>query len=254
VDVAGAPAVFVRRLGKGSTVYLNSLLDGYPQARKKDYGGREARAVLSSVLAHLGVRPAVEVRGASGLGTGPTRIARYRLGEAEIVGVLQDPIDLDAVHGRDGVVVYDDSRLGKTARQEIEVRLPRAAEVVNARTGEAYGKTDRVKATAVAGEALVLALVPARPSLELSGPATALRGEHPRFSLTASLPGPRVVRCHVHGADGGFIPEYSRNLLLNDGPASFVVPSALDDAPGVYHLKCTDLLGGGSAEAKLEMR
>jgi Beta-galactosidase trimerisation domain/Beta-galactosidase len=254
VDVVGAPAVFVRQLGKGFTVYLNALLDRYPQARKKDYGGRETRAVLSSVLAHLGVRPAVEVRGASGLGTGPTRIARYRLGEAEIVGVLQDPIDLDAVHGRDGVVVYGDSRLGKSARQEIEVRLPRVAEVVNVRTGETYGRTDRVKATAVAGEALVLALVPARPSLALSGPATALRGEHPRFSLTPSLPGPRLVRCHVHGAEGSFIPEYSRNLLLKDGPGSFVVPSALDDAPGAYQIKCTDLLGGASAEAKLELR
>jgi hypothetical protein len=254
LDVGGAPAVFVRQLGKGWTVYLNALLDRYPQARKRDYGGRETRTLLSSVLAHLGVRPAVEVRGGAGQETGPTRIARYRLGEAEIVGVLRDPIDLEAVHGRDGVVVYDDSRLWKTARQEIEVRLPRSTEVVNVRTGEAYGKTDRVKTMAVAGEALLLALVPARSSLALTGPATAIRGEHPRFSLTASLPGKRVVRCHVRGADGAFIPEYSRNLLLDEGPVSLVIPSALDDAPGPYRIKCTDLLGGGFAEAAVDLR
>jgi hypothetical protein len=200
------------------------------------------------------VRASVEVRGAAGVGTGPTRIARYRLGGAEVVGVLQDPIDLDAVHGRDGVVVYDDSRLGKAARQEIEIRLPRVSEVVNVRTGEYYGKTDRVKATAVAGEALLLALTTARPSLTLSGPGTVHPGEHPRFSLAASLPGKRVVRCHVHGPDGTFIPEYAKNLLLGDGPVSLVIPSALDDAAGPYAIRCTDLVGGASAEAVLDLR
>jgi hypothetical protein len=158
------------------------------------------------------------------------------------------------VHGRDGVVVYDDSRLGKVARQELEIRLPRTAEVVNVRTGEAYGRTDRVKTTAVAGEAILLALVHARSTLALSGPAQAARGEHPRLALTASLPDKRIVRCHVRGADGGFIPEYSRNLLVEGGPASFVVPTALDDAAGRYAIQCTDLLGGGSAETRVELR
>jgi len=254
VSVGGSAAVIVRSLGKGFTVYLNALLDRYPQARKKDYGGREVRALLSSVLAHLGVRPPVELRGAAVRGIGPTRIARYRLGEAEIVGLLEDPIDLEAVHGRDGVVVYDDSRLGKVARQEVEVGLPRVAEVVNVRTGEGLGKTDRVKATLIAGEPLVLAMIPERAGLTLTGPAAAARGEHPRFVLTATRPGRRVVRCHVRGADGSFIPEYSRNLLVTETSASFVLPSALDDAAGSYRVKCTDLSGGSSAESVLELR
>ncbi len=254
VSVGGSAAVLVRPLGKGFTVYLNALLDRYPQARKKDYGGREIRALLSSVLAHLGVRPAVALGGAGGRGMGPARIARYRLGDAEIVGVLADPIDLEAVHGRDGVVVYDDSRLGKVARQEVEVRLPRVSEVVNVRTGESLGKTDRVKARLIAGEPLVLAMVAERPTLALSGPASAQRGEHPRFALTTSRPGKRVVRCHVRGADGAFIPEYSRNLLVAEAATSFVLPSALDDALGSYLVMCTDLLGGSSAESVLELR
>jgi len=254
LDVAGRSTAFVRPLGKGFTVYLNALFDRYPQARKQQYGGREVRALLSTVLGQLGVRPTVEVTGPSGASAGPTRIARYHFGDAEIVGVLQDPVDLETVHGRDGVVIYDDSRLGRVARQEIEIRLPRTAEVVNVRTGEGYGKTDRVKTTAVAGEAILLALVPARATLALSGPAKATRGEHPRFALTASLPGKRIVRCHVRGADGGFIPEYSRNMLVEGGPASFVVPTALDDATGFYGIRCTDLLGGGSAEARVELR
>jgi hypothetical protein len=254
LNVSGNAAVLVRPLGKGFTVYLNALLDRYPPARKKDYGGREIRALLGSVLAHLGVRPTVELRGAAGRGIGPTRIARYRLGDAEIVGVLADPIDLEAVHGRDGVVVYDDSRLGKVARQDVEIRLPRVSEVVNVRTGESMGKTDRVKSSLIAGEPLLLAMVVDRPGLALVGPASAPRGAHPRFALTASRSGKRVVRCHVHGPDGGFILEYSRNLLVAEATASFVLPSALDDAVGSYQVKCTDLLGGSAAEAVLELR
>jgi hypothetical protein len=96
--------------------------------------------------------------------------------------------------------------------------------------------------------------VGARPSLSLSGPVSALRGEHPPFSLAASLPGKRIARCHVHGPDGAFVPEYSRNLLLNDGPVSFVIPTALDDAVGPYAIECRDLLGGASARAVMELR
>jgi hypothetical protein len=254
LKVGDTPAVLVRPVGKGFAVYLNALMDHYPQSRKKSYGGREVRVVLAKVLAHLGVQPAVEVRAPLGASLGPTRIARYRLGDAEVVGVLPDPIDLDAVHGRDGVVVYDDSRLGKVARQEIEIRLPRVAEVANVRTGEALGRTDRVKATAVAGEALVLALAPARPTLVLRGPSTAARGDHVRFSLTLSRPDRRVVRCHVRGAEGALIPEYARNLLVEGGTASLVVPTALDDGAGRYFIRCLDLLGGASADASMELQ
>jgi hypothetical protein len=254
LQVGATPAVLVQPVGKGFAVYLNALLDHYPQARKRDYGGRELRVVLSSVLAHLGVRPAVEVRSGIGGALGPTRIARYRLGDAEVVGVLPDPIDLEAVHGRDGVVVYNDSRLGKVARQEIEIRLPRVAEVVNVRTGEALGKTDRVKATVVGGEAVVLALGPERPSLALTGPSNATRGEHVRFSLTASRRDKRVVRCQVRDAESRLVPEYSRNLLVEEGAAALVVPSALDDQTGRYRIQCVDLLGGASAEASMELR
>jgi hypothetical protein len=248
------PAVFARPSGKGWAVYLNVLLDRYPAARRKGYGGGAYRSLLASILAHLGVKPAVEVTAASGRPLGPARIARYRFGNADVVGVLLDPVDVDVVHGRDGVTIYDDSRLGRVARQEVEVRLPRMAEVVDARTGERFGRTDRVRTSVVVGEALVLALGEATPTLALAGPASAKRGEHARLSIVSPAAGRRLVRCHLRGPDGAFMPEYARNLLVDGAPGAFVVRFALDDPVGRYELRCADVTSGATAEGRLELR
>ncbi|HSD29441.1 MAG TPA: hypothetical protein VLL75_19215, partial [Vicinamibacteria bacterium] len=254
VSVGGFPAVFARPVGKGWALYLNALFDRYPKQRTMEYGGAAYRSLVSSLLGRLHVRPAAEVLDMRGRPVGPARVARYRFGNDEVIGVLLEPIDLLASHGRDGVTVYDDSRLGRVARQEVEVRLPRTAEVVNARTGESLGRADRVRASLVAGEALVLALGDARPALGLTGPGTSRRGEHPRLTVASSGGGRRLVRCHVHGPDGGFRPEYSKNLLLEGQGAEMVLASALDDAVGAYRVRCTDVVAGTSAETQVDLR
>jgi hypothetical protein len=254
VSVGGVPAVFARPSGKGWALYLNALFDRYPKERTKGYEGAGYRSVLTSLLGRLRVRPAVSVVDARGRPVGPARVARYRFGSDEILGVLLEPSDVLASHGRDGVTVYDDRHPGRVARQEVEVRLPRTAEVVNARTGESLGRTDRVRTTVVAGDALVLAVSDARPALSLAGPGSARRGEHPRLSVVSSGVGRRLVRCHVLGPDGGFRPEYSRNLLLEGRDTEMVLASALDDPAGVFRVRCRDVVAGTAAEIAVDLR
>jgi hypothetical protein len=254
LEVGGTPAVFAQPVGKGWALYLNVLFDRYPRLRQQHFGGGAYRALLSGLLLHLGVRPGVELRGAPGRPVGPARIARCRLGESDIVGVLLDPTHLETVHGADGVSAYLDPKEGGVVPEDVEVRLQQTGDIVNVRTGERYGRTDRVRVSVAPGDALILAASPLRATLRVEGPHAARRGDHIRLAIASSAAGKHLLRCHVYGPDGRFLPEYARNLLVSGTDTTFVVPTALDDPVGSYRVKITDILGGASADAALELR
>jgi len=251
LKLGGADAVVVRRVGQGLAVYLNLLLDGYPAARAGAEGGRALRTLVARLLDQVGVRPALQVQDALGRPLEKTRVESYRLGESEIVALLREPADVEAVRGRDGVTVYEDSALGRVVREEITLRLPRMAHVTDVRSGAALGHTDRVTVSAVAGEALVLALGPGPNRVSILGPGAADRGRHVRFQLESAARDRRLLRGHVFAPDGRFLPEYARNLAIEGGHAELVLPTALSDAPGRYRVRVEDLLSGAAAETEL---
>ncbi len=245
--VGGADLAVVNHVGKGLAVYLNALLD-------REGPSRDAwQAVVRAVLSHAGVRPAVSVANLTGRPVPRVRIARYRFGEHEIVALLSGDLDVKTSFGRDGVTVYEDAQHGRVVRREVDVALPRVAYVTNARTGEALGQTSRLRTTLTAGDALVLALGPPGPELRLEGPGAARRGTAPAFTVTASIPGKRLLRWHVWRPDGVFLPEYARTTVAEGPSTTFVLPSALNDAAGEYRLRVTDVLSGASAEATLRL-
>ncbi len=127
----------MNRVGHGRTLYLNALLD------HKDASRDAWRAVVRAGPGRCG-------RAAGGRGQRPrgrpvsrVRVARYRFGEYEIVALADGQLDVMTSFGRDGVTVYEDAEQGRVVRREVDVTLPRAAHVTNARTGEALGETDR---------------------------------------------------------------------------------------------------------------
>jgi hypothetical protein len=252
LEADGTAAVVARRAGRGSALYLNTLLAGYPLLRKDGYGGGALRALLGGLLGRHGVKAPVTLRSPKGEGVGPARVSRYRFGATEVVAVLLEPTAVEKAYGRDGVTVYDDSKVGPVVRHDVEVRLPRAAHLVNARTGAFLGRGDLTRTTLAEGDALVVALNPAAPgAIGIDGPESAGRGEHPRLVVTSREGGRRLVRAHVFGPDGVFRPEFARNLLLDGSPATFVVPLALDDAVGTYRVVVEDVLSGARAETAL---
>jgi len=251
--IGPAEAAIVRRVGKGWAVYLNRLLDGYADERKKGYGGAADRALLGRLLEHLGVAAPVRISTPAGSPAERVRIARYRFGEGEVVAALVEPADVTSVQGADGVTVYEDAGLGPVARHDLVVRLPRVFHVVNARTGEPFGRTDTVRASVRAGDALVLGLSPEQREVRLSGPTAAARGERVAFTLTASGRGRQLLRCHVFGPAGAFLYEYARNVVLEGGTGTFVLRSALNDPAGLYRVAATDVLTGARAEARVSL-
>lgn len=251
--IGGADAVVARQVGKGWAFYLNALFDRYPKLRGEKAGGAGHRALLSRLFERAGVRPAVEVLTADGKRLAQAQVVRYRFGGAEVLAVVKENVGVAGVVGQDGVTVYNDAGLGQVARQEITVKLPRAAYINDVRTGKRLGRTDALRTSLVVGDALVLALSPAENTLTLSGPAQARLGEHPEFAVGAAGGARTLFRCQVFAPDGAMLPTYSKNILAGEGRATFTLPSALNDAPGEYTLRMTDVVTGASASAKITL-
>jgi len=263
VKVGDASAVVVRKVANGWAIYLNAGVDRYGRGgrrRRRPEGeapppdtGPSYRALVGSVLAHLDVRPEVQVLDASGE---PLRaqVVRYRFGSDEALAIVTENADARAVEGRDGVTIYHDEKLGDIALQDVTIRLPRECYVANARTGEALGRTDTVKATVALGGALVLGLSESENRLTVTGPEAASLGDHPEFTIKASRPGRMVVRCHFLAPDGRLLPAYARNVLMEGNAGTVVLPSALNDPPGDYTLRVADVITGASATTRTHLR
>ena len=266
LKIGDTDAVIVRNVGKGWAVYLNTCLDRYGRGGRRRRGaegspppldtGPSYRALVNTILSHVGVRPAVQVLDADGQPLNRAQIVRYRFGSSEALAILTENVGAKAVEGRDGVTIYHDDKLGDVARQEITVRLPQVYYVTNARTGESLGRTDTVKTTVTVGGVLVLGLAKQTNSLTLTltTPADPARGDHPQFAIKSSRPGKSLVRCHVFGPDGAFLHLYAQNLVLEKGAGIFTLPSAFNDPAGEYTMRATDVITGASAEAKLTLR
>jgi hypothetical protein len=254
IRIGETDAVIARHIGKGWTIFLNVLLDKYPKSRAANFGGANYRTLVNALLDRAGVRPEVQVVSTDGRRLDQAQVARYRFGDSEILTILKDNLAVAGIVGRDGVTVYNDAVLGQVARQEISIKLPRKVYVTDVRAGKRLGYTDVVQSSVLVGDAVVLGLSSTENELTLRGPSTAARGEHPAFSISSSVPGRRVIRCHVFGPDGSMLPLYASNLLLDTLAVDFVLPSALNDPVGTYVIRATDVVTGATGETKITLK
>ena len=253
VKVDETEAVIVRPVGQGWAIYLNALLDRYPSLRQENYGS-SYRRLIDVLLAHLNLRPAVEVLSAGGQQLTQAQIVRYGLGGDQVLAIVKENIGLEGNTGKDGVTVYGDSRLGKIAKQAITIHLPERYYVYDVRSGQDFGNTSIVKTSITVGGALVLGLSRTQKFVTVTGPSSASLGEHVRFTIKLSAPGKHLVRCHFFAPNGSFMPAYQSNISLDGPTGAVVLPSALNDPAGPYRLRVTDVVTGATAEARVRLQ
>jgi hypothetical protein len=239
---------------KGWTVNLNKTFDKYPKERAANFGGAAYRELVSGLLTKAGVRPSIQVLSPDGRPVSQAQIARYKFGTAEIVTIVKENVAIAGVVGTDGVTTYNDASLGQVARQELTVKLPRKMYVADVRSGKQFGFTDVVHTSILIGDALVLALTSEQNGLKMVGATAANPGEHVAFKVESTTPGTSLVRCHVFAPDGSRSPIYSRNILLENGSGTFILPFALNDVPGKYVIRSTDVVTGAVSEKTVELR
>jgi hypothetical protein len=104
------------------------------------------------------------------------------------------------------------------------------------------------------GDALILGLTSEQNEIKMEGATTAKPGEHVSFTLSSGTAGTTLVRCHVFEPDGRLSPAYSRNVLIKNGNGTFTLPFALNDPPGKYVIRSTDVVTGATFEKTIELR
>jgi hypothetical protein len=252
--IGNSDAAIVNHTGAGWTIYLNTVWDQYPKQRASSFGGAAYRQFASALLAKAGVRPSVLVTSPDGRQLAQAQIARYTFGNSEIVAIVKENVALAGVVGQDGVTTYNDASLGQVAKQDVTIKLPRKAFVVDVRSGKQFGSTDVVHTSILIGDALVLALAPEANKLQFEGPVSARTGEHVSFDLISTTRDASLVRCHVYAPDGSRLPIYANNVLLRNGRGTFVLPFALNDATGKYIIRATDVVTGAVVEKAIELK
>ena len=251
--IGSSDAAIVNHTGTGWTIYLNTIWDQYPKQRAANFGGAAYRELVQAIFNKAGVRRSVEVTSPDGRPISQAQIARYKFGSAEIVAIVKENVAAAGVVGQDGVTTYNDANLGQVAKQEITIKLPRKSYVTDVR-GKQLGLTDVVHSSILIGDALILALTPEANELKVEGVTSAQRGDHVALRLVSTTAATTLVRCHVYAPDGSRLPIYSNNVLVQQGRGTFTLPFALNDAPGKYVIRTTDVVTGATVEKSIELR
>lgn len=215
--------------GKGKAVYLAS-------ANGRD---RQNTQRLSRILDNASVKPPFPVLRVDGRPANDIETRIFRNGELTIVALERDYLPPSNQDNRETVVLA----------------LPRMFSVYDLRAGQLLGNTDRLVLDLDPVEPILLSLSEqpiARPSI--AGPRRAHLGEIAEFRLRSNSPAEHgVIHLDVSDPEGGSIVHYSETLLVDGAVTTKVLPLALNDKPGVWKLRATDLPSGGTATAELQV-
>jgi hypothetical protein len=241
-------------VGRGWTIYLNTTLDQYPKQRASKFGGSSYRELMRKILEKAGVETSIKISSADGRPLSQAQIARYKFGDSEILAVVKDNVAIAGIVGQDGVTTYKDSNLGEVAKQEITIKLPRKMYVADVRTGKQFGFTDIVHTSILVGDALVFGLSSKQNEISLQSPRTAKPGEPILLTIASNQSADALLRVQTLAPDGTRLPLYSMNVMLHKGSGTFTLPFALNDVPGKYTVKATDVVTGASFQTTIELK
>jgi len=190
---------------------------------------------MAALLAEAGAHPPLALLDATGRPTADLDIRLFRSGGMMIAGIQR----LDGVEGE----------------RPVELRLPGRLWVRSLRDGARAALTDRLVLNPGPIEPVLLALSAAPlPAPTLSGPVQAALGDLVTFRLGLDGPAPvaaHFVRLDVIGPTGQAVPVASGTVRVPPGGTLWHLPFALDDMPGQWQVRATDVVSGQVAVATL---
>ncbi|MBI3922075.1 MAG: beta-galactosidase [Armatimonadetes bacterium] len=224
----GQPVMFVRKLGRGTSLLLNFDLQNAVSTQPPD-SRKNGAHLFGGMVALAKVRPAYSVATAEPL--------QARLLENRGVRYL-------------AVWHLYPTKSGAT------VRLANPAYVYDVRQGKALGKTQVVTIADGTDWPRLYALLPAGDTaLSMTAPATAKRGQMVTIKLALKGPTPegRVIRVQIFGPDGKERECYRRYPRMPGATGSVEIPLALSDRTGKWTVRAVDVATGTRAECAVRV-
>jgi hypothetical protein len=250
-DSNGTPAVIVRNVGKGRTIYLNAVITDYHRWRLLPPEGDSLRQFIASLLSQAGVGRQYELTQSDGKPAVGVEVHPWRSGNMRIIGI----------HRNYGLNV---SELGPPQYQkqdalegplELRIDFGKAVWLYDTRRGKLIGNVKEYRFALDKIQPTILTVLPEpAKGLNISGPATAKAGDllELKLELAALKPGDRhTLRTQVLDPEGRELRMLTRNLSAPNGKAIWELPLAVNLAKGRYTLVARDIPTGEKAERSL---
>ena len=237
---AGTPCVLVNKVEEGWAVLLNTAIEGY-DALRVSAKNRAVMQLMARLLALADVRPQGRITA-----------------DDEDVGLCE------TVHFADGdiryVCIVRDDVITNAAPRKATVHLPCRAHVYDVRAKQSLGQTQRVETLLTPAEPKVFALLPYAVQGVTVEPAadTVKAGTTATLRVTLSvgateLAGRHCVHVEVLSPDGRPMPYYASNVLTAVSTVQVTVPAALNDPPGRWLVRATDVASGRSGQSTFRL-
>jgi hypothetical protein len=248
-DVFAAP-----RYGRGRAVTLNQWFDTYPKARFKAEG-EKLRESIRVELERARILPRAVVESANGRHPVAVERVSWRGGPVEVVGLLRETAGEFKLQ-TDGTLAYQ-VRKGVKPAESVRVALPQEGHWYDLRAHKHLGKIGEIRTSLRGADPKLYAMLP----YEVKGITLSLtggkRGEatgyQVKLKIGAARPVRQVIKIEVSGPDGSK-PLYSRNIDAQGGVGRGSFRLALNDTPGVWRVRATDVFSGATAEKALLVR
>jgi len=235
------PIAIVRKVGKGTAVFLNFLFDSFPQRRELGIEQPMLRLAQNLLLLE-GVEPTVRVR----VEANPSPrmfTVHYTSGEALYVATL-------APHE------------GKTADSSanVTVTFPKQGYVYDVRKGRALGLANSATTRLLAGDSAIYGILPHRISAVSVTPraGTVAPGAPVQYDVAVRAEGGRagmhVVLIEVVDPTGAARAHYGAKLLAREGKATGEFVPALNDPTGNWTIRATDYATRVAGSAQVALR
>ena len=240
----------VNAVGHGKAILVSDDVLNYHQNRLVSKEG----PVLKSVAAMLPIQPDVRVTATDGLALVGIETHSFQNGGVRLIGLHSNPqLRVDELGPPE---FKSNDRFAVT--RKLKVQLPGEMEVYDVRARKYLGRLSSVNVTLDPYEPVLYAVSGTKlPPLEVHIPATLHRGGTAQIGLRLPAWSPatsHVVHVDVVDPSGNVVPQYSGNVLVQNGAAHKLLPLAFNDTAGEWRIRANDVLTGVQQEQTLTVQ
>ncbi|OGV47657.1 MAG: hypothetical protein A2017_21860 [Lentisphaerae bacterium GWF2_44_16] len=243
------PSLILNNTGKGKSIFMNNLINGYSLITLKGAGGelseelkgpelvREmTRNIVGQLLNASGLTPLFSVKTPDGK-IYPSMGVVFEDGKNKYLGILKSASGAGVINREKEAV-------------DVTISFPEKAHIYDIRKGEYLGYASEIKTSIIPAIAKLYALLPHKVAgIKLDG----INKEYKRgasieadvkVQVSSENAGDHVIHFEAVSPDGTTVKCYSQNIKLKNGEGKVTLNTALNDMLGKWTFRIGDIASG----------